>query len=110
MSLKKRAEYYQGKPYSGLFAWDPQEKADPKSVYRSELVWLAYKDVLKVELVEPRNFQRFSDFHLDKNVKQQLIGRYEDAHVKIDWEGKVLSPQKLLESDKLFVVVDKTNK
>ena len=106
VNLENAADGYAKKPYNGCFYWDPDSEQKPDSIYCSQLVWLAYRDTLDVKLVDADKFQRFSDFQIEGQTKDKLLARYKDANLKYDPKVKVLTPQKLFESDKLFIVVN----
>jgi hypothetical protein len=107
VKLENAADGYAKEPYNGCFYWrDPDSENKPDNIYCWQLVWLAYKDALQVKLVELGKFQPFSDFHIEGQAKDRLLARYEHANLKFDPKGKVLTPQRLFESDKLLVVVD----
>jgi cell wall-associated NlpC family hydrolase len=94
VTLEVVAEQYGGKPYDWLFLWNSDQ------IYCSELVWKSYKDALDVELSA---FQHYRDFPIDREpAKSQLKLRFGNRPVPLD--EPVVSPQALVNSDKLFVV------
>ena len=95
--LKTAGERYGQQPYDRKFLWGNDES------YCSELVWKAY-DVLGVELCK---LQHFRDFPIDREpAKSELKRRFGSR--QIPRNEPVVSPQAIVDSDKLFVVRDTT--
>ena len=94
--LWNSAMTYAGRPYDLRFAWGTE------AIYCSELVWLAYRDAVGVEV---GRLGRLGDFNLNSPDARKLIERegswdsVEEARRHADMN--VISPQAVLDSDRL---------
>ena len=91
--MKKIGEKFKGKGYDKYFEWSDEK------IYCSELVWKIYKQALNIELGSP---EKLSDINLtSKEVQDNLNERYKG---KIPYDETVISPVKIYNSDKLFLI------
>lgn len=94
--MKEEGQKYLGKSYDVYFEWSDER------IYRSELVWKIYKNVLNIELGK---LQRIRDFDLSHpEVKAIMKERYGD---NIPFEELVISPEQIFKSNWLETVVEK---